>query len=239
MADFEAQVKALTSLTISSSGTIPTQAQLTQFLHDGVLDVTAKWLSVRPEDSSLFMNVTGAQVAQGADINAAKVISVLRADGVVATNLKDCRRIPVDQQYTVTDPISLNYSSKLNPAFMINADGTVHVFPAPSDNSGLDSYKVFYVNNTPVDGSATSLTFEDSTIGYFPSDKVYLVVLYAAIKSIEAKLSDSAVNEEDTELVQSLVPTLQALQNDYGLGFIPDRNMEAMRGRTQQRASQR
>ena len=35
MATFEAQVEGLTSLTISSSGTSPTEAELTQFLTDG------------------------------------------------------------------------------------------------------------------------------------------------------------------------------------------------------------
>ena len=47
MATFEAQVESLTGITISSSGTIPTQAQLTQFLNDGVIDVTNRTLQDR------------------------------------------------------------------------------------------------------------------------------------------------------------------------------------------------
>ena len=39
MATFEAQVEGLTSLTISSSGTSPTEAELTQFLTDGAKEV--------------------------------------------------------------------------------------------------------------------------------------------------------------------------------------------------------
>ena len=58
MATFEAQVEALTGITISSSGTNPTQAELTQFLQDGVLDVTSKWLIGHPQDGELFMRAS-------------------------------------------------------------------------------------------------------------------------------------------------------------------------------------
>ena len=46
---FEAQVEALTSFSIDGSST-PTQTELSQFLVDGVLDVTFKWLAVKPQD---------------------------------------------------------------------------------------------------------------------------------------------------------------------------------------------
>ena len=42
MATFEAQVEALTSIAIDSSST-PTQDELSQFLKDGVMDVTSKY----------------------------------------------------------------------------------------------------------------------------------------------------------------------------------------------------
>ena len=54
MATFEAQVQGLTGLTIDGSST-PTEDELTEFLKDGVLDVTAKYLDIAPQDSSLFM----------------------------------------------------------------------------------------------------------------------------------------------------------------------------------------
>ena len=47
MATFQAQVQGLTGLTISSSGTNPTEAQLSEFLKDGVLDVTNTITSTR------------------------------------------------------------------------------------------------------------------------------------------------------------------------------------------------
>ena len=188
MATFEAQVEALTGITISSSGTNPTQAELTQFLTDGVLDVTEKWLIGHPQDREVFMNETALQVAQGADIGGADIISVLRADGVTAGNFRPCRKISPSQQSQVTDTDSLSFASKYNPVYMVSGSN-VKVFPAPADNSGKDSYKVIYVNNIPKDSGGNSLGYSDSALGYFPADKVYLVALYAAIKSINNNMA--------------------------------------------------
>ena len=49
MATFEVRVEGLTGLSIDGSSS-PTQDELTEFLKDGVLDVTAKWLIGHPED---------------------------------------------------------------------------------------------------------------------------------------------------------------------------------------------
>ena len=54
MATFEAQVEALTSLAIDNTST-PTQNELSQFLKDGVIDVTNRWLEKRPQDMELFV----------------------------------------------------------------------------------------------------------------------------------------------------------------------------------------
>ena len=186
MATFEAQVEALTGIAISASSN-PTQDQLTQFLTDGVLDVTEKWLIGHPQDRELFMNETALQVAQGADIGGADIISVLRADGVTAGNFRPCRKISPSQQSQVTDKESLSYASAYHPVYMVSGSN-VKVFPAPSDNSGKDSYKVIYVNNIPKDSNRNSLGYSDSGLGYFPADKQYLVVLYASIKSLHSKM---------------------------------------------------
>jgi len=190
MATFQAQVEGLTGLSI---GTSPSTTELTDFLKDGVIDVTNRCIQAKPQNKDLFMNVTGIQVSQGANIDAADIISVVRADGVTSGAFRSCRKISPSLQSRVTDTESLHFASKFNPVYMINADGTVHVFPAPSDNSGKDSYKVYYVNNTPLDGSGTALTFADSTLGYFPADKVYLVVIYAGIKSLENAMSAKSI----------------------------------------------
>ena len=70
---------------------------------------------------------------------------------------------------------------------MIADDGYINVYPAPDDTN--DGFKVYYVNNVPVDKSGAALLHSHSDIGYFADHKVYLVVIYAAIKCIETKMS--------------------------------------------------
>tara|TARA_R110002110_G_scaffold11995_2_gene57151 strand:+ start:107 stop:1300 length:1194 start_codon:yes stop_codon:yes gene_type:complete len=186
---FKAQVAALTDITINSSGTNPTEAELSQFLADGVLDVTGKWLIGHPQDRELFMDETVLQVAQGANIDGAEIISVVRADGVTAGDFRPCRKISPAQQTQVLDTESLSFASKYHPVYMLNTDNKVNVFPVPADNSGKDSYKIYYVNNAPKDGDGNALTFADSTLRSFPADKVHLVSLYAAVKSLHANMT--------------------------------------------------
>ena len=51
MATFQAQEEGLTSLSV---GTTPTTTELTEFLKDGVIDVTSRWLVARPQDIGDF-----------------------------------------------------------------------------------------------------------------------------------------------------------------------------------------
>ena len=232
MATFEEQVEALTSLVIDGSST-PTQTELSQFLKDGVIDVTNKWLSIRPEDANKFIAVTGEQTANGSfDTRGFRIISVVREDGT-DNQWRECREISVGQQYVVTDTTSLHYASKFNPVFMVADDGKISVFPVPGSNP--DAFKVYYVNDTPTNQTNdAALVYTHSDIKYFPQNKVYLVVIYAAIKTLESKLSDSAAIEEDSELVQSIIPVLQVLQSDYNSSFLPDRQIEQMRAQMAQ-----
>ena len=193
MADFETRVEALTGLTV---GTNPTTAELTEYLKDGVIDVTQRCITLKPNEQDLFADVTGLQVAQSADLHGAKVISVLRADGVTACNFRPCRKISLTLEHLVTDPNSLHFASKFNPAFLQTEDGKINVYPAPSDNSGKDSYKIYYVNNNPQNASGLALTNSHSDIKSFPQDKIYLVILYAGIKSLANALAAKGVTIE-------------------------------------------
>ena len=53
MATFEAQIEAITSLSLDGSST-PDTTELSQFLKDGVVDVTNRWLAVRPQNIEEF-----------------------------------------------------------------------------------------------------------------------------------------------------------------------------------------
>ena len=232
MATFEAQVQGLTGLTIDGSST-PTEDELTEFLKDGVLDVTAKYLDIAPQDSSLFMRKSSLTDSQGLDIGRASIISVMReanldgsSDGT--TSWRNCKRVSVSLQSRVVDPESLHFASKYNPVYILDDSGKINVYPVPSANNG---YQVYYINNNPVNGSGSSLIFSHDDIKYFPTDKIYLVTIYAAIKSLEAKMSEFAIDEEDEELVRGITSNIAALRSQYDAVLAKPQPQPAQRGR--------
>ena len=187
MADFEAQVNGLTDLGISASSTDPTDDELDQFLKDGVIDVTNIIITLVPALARDFMVATAAQTSNGADLNGAKVISVIREDGATNNSWRACRAISPEEQYLVTDDESLYFASAYNPTWMQDEDGKISVFPTPG--SAPNSFKIYYVNNTPQNSSGVALLHSHSDLKYFPADKVYLVTIYAAIQSIGKKMA--------------------------------------------------
>ena len=236
MATFLAQVNALTSLGIST-GTTPTNDEVTQFLRDGVIDVTSKHLSVRPQDAEDFVIESTESSSQGGlSTDGGEVLHVMRESGT-NDDWRECRKVSIGLKDRVTDTTSLHYASAYNPAYILSQYGAVLVFPAPSGSSG--QYRIYYVNKTPVDNvDGSALAHGDSTIRYFPDDKVYLVVIYAAIKAIEAKLASYTIDEEDNELVSALQVSLQQLNTSYGSGFLPDRERDALLQASTQRRQQ-
>jgi len=206
-------------------------------LRDGVIDVTNKWLSVRPQDADDFVIESTESSSQGGlSTDGGKILHVMRESGT-NDDWRECRKIPIGLKDRVTDTTSLHYASAYNPAYILSQYGAVLVFPEPSGSSG--QYRIYYVNKTPVDNvDGSALAHGDSTIRYFPDDKVYLVVIYAAIKAIEAKLSSYTIDEEDNELVSALQVSLQQLNTNYGAGFLPDRERDALLQASVQRRQQ-
>ena len=209
---FVDRVQDLTSLTVSDTD------ELSQFLRDGVIDVTNRWLAIRPQDIYAFAAVTAEQTSNGADLNSGKIISVVREAGT-DNDWRSCRKIGVELQSRVTDTDSLHYASKYNPAYMEDENGKVSVFPVDVGTS-QNAYKIYYVNNTPQDDNGVALAHDDTSIKYFPSDKVYLVVLYAAIEQLSAKMQTYLITDEDVELVTSMASNLSALKAEYTSAFI-------------------
>ena len=219
--DFQAQVEGLTSLSI---GTTPTTAELTEFLRDGVIDVTNRWLAVKAGDIQQFQRVSATIAANGGlNLGGAKIISVLReanADGASdgSTAWRVCRKISPMLESRVVDPDSLEFASIYNPVYMLADNGEINVYPKPDATD--DGYKIYYVNNIPIDQTnGAALAYSHSDIRYFPYDKVYLVVIYAAIKSLEAQIAVYTVEEEDLELVQGLSASLASLKQEYDTAF--------------------
>ena len=180
------QVQDLTSLTVSDND------ELSQFLQDGVIDVTTRCLIMRPQDLNKFMAVSAEQTSNGVDLNGAKIIKVIRENGT-NNQWRSCRKIDPGDQYNVTDIDSLEYASKINPVYMEDEDGKISVFPTPDVNP--DAYKIYYVNNTPQDHGGSALAHDDTTIKYFPSDKIYLVIIYAGMKLLQAAMGAKTISD--------------------------------------------
>ena len=195
MATFEEQVEALTSISIDGSSA-PTTTELAEYLKDGVIDVTNRMLLLRPQDVEQYMRASSTTSTNGLDVGSAKIISVIReagADGDSdgSTAWRECRKVPTHMRSRVVDQDSLYFASKYNPVYLINNNGAVNVYPVPDGTN--DGFRVYYVNNEPKgDGVSDALAAGHTTIGFFPKDKVYLVILYASIKSLQSALS--AVN---------------------------------------------
>ena len=219
MADFQEQVMGITGLTIDNSSTTPSRAEFSTFLNDGVIDVTNKWLVGHIGDRDQFTRVSALQVADATlDLNGAKIISVVRADSITAGNFRPCRKISPALQSQVKDADSLSFASAYYPAYMIDDNGKISVFPVAADNSGKDSFKVYYINNSPEETDGTALDHASTGIKYFPSDKIYLVILYAAIQSLKAAAGNQAILE-DTELVNTYLGLANSLTSEYNSAF--------------------
>ena len=185
MATFKERVVGLTGLTINASSD-PTLDQLSQFLRDGVLDVTNRWLAVKPQEREDFIAVTAEQTSNGANLNGADIISVVRESGS-NDDWRNCRRILAGMQGRVVDQDSLYFASEFNPAYTKDEDGKINVFPVPGADP--NTYKIYYVNNSPVNDSGVALAHGDSDLKYFPSDKFYLVVLFAGMRCFQAVMA--------------------------------------------------
>ena len=188
MADnFKLQAMGLTGLTIDGSSSAPSQTEFSQFLNDGVIDVTNRVITLKPRDADNFLREGAEQTSNGFNPGSSKIISVVRENG---TNNQwyPCKKSFMSLQYRVTDPESLHFASKYNPVYMISQNRNVHVFPEPSA-AGNDTFKVLYVNYSPEETDGTALDHASTGIKYFPNDKVYLVILYASIKSLQSSLS--------------------------------------------------
>ena len=57
---------------------------------------------------------------------------------------------------------------------------------------------------------------------------VYLVVIYAAIKCLEAKMAEYAITEEDEELVTAISSNIIALHNQYLGAFTPGQQQQQL-----------
>lgn len=209
------QVDALTSMVTNTTEGALTTDELTQVLKDGVLEVTSKWLQIKPNETFRFQCEHAESTTQGA-ITQAEVTRVLRETGT-DEDWRACKQIDPGMQSKVTDIESMDYASKYNPVYYIDNNNSINVLPVPGASN--NAYKVYYINDSPQRDDGTALVASDVTIKFFPKFLISLVVKYAALKSIEAKIASYAVDEEDQELVAAYNQTHKHLVDEYDAFF--------------------
>ena len=155
MADFQSQVMGLTGLTIDASSTSPSRTEFSQFLNDGVIDVTNRVIQYRPQDIENFTREGAEQTSNGFNPGSSKIVSVVRESGI-NNQWYPCKKSSMNLQYRVTDTESLHFASKYNPVYMITQNRNVHVYPELIAD-GDDTFKVLYVNYSPEESDGTAL----------------------------------------------------------------------------------
>tara|TARA_R100000700_G_scaffold10949_1_gene15987 strand:- start:2718 stop:3839 length:1122 start_codon:yes stop_codon:yes gene_type:complete len=168
MATFEAQVEALTSLSLDGSSA-PTQSELSQFLTDGAKEV----LNALPRmKQSLFttsndLNSSSTYLTLGGS----EVFSVTRDDGTIN---QPCRAVRAELGGKIRDADDMMAATVTDPAYYIT-NGILSVVPEPTNSQNAHVQTLNY----------PTVAFGDSAITKFPDDAEYLVVLYGAIKSLQ------------------------------------------------------
>ena len=208
MADFQEQAMGLTGLTIDASSTAPSRAEFSTFLNDGVIDVTQRHLRRKPSDDHLFLAVSGEQTSQGLDLNGAKITSVVRESGT-DNDWRECSKIHPSKQGQAVASGSIHLATTHNPVYTILDNGGISVFPAPG--SDPNAFKVYYVNNSPAETDGTALDHASTGIKFFPKDKIYLVILYASIKSLQNSLSDIDISTFSSSTTIPVSPSINTV----------------------------
>ena len=195
MATFQAQVEALTGITIS---TAPTTTELTTFLTDGAKDVINRLVKLDPQGLQSFANIT-SESGSGTIIDGA----ILDAWGSDGANDHPATRVPASVGKRATDIDSLAYRSKYNPCYY--REGR-RVIVKPDGGSVLHiSYPV--------------VAYDAETIYNFPTQYLYLPVLYAGSKALQNSLADTDISTFSSTAIAPSTPSLPVIASP-GVGAI-------------------
>ena len=198
MQTFEAQVEALTSLSIDGSSA-PTQTELSDFLSDGAIDVINSMPSRLKYQCATEDTFTSQAVGSESEIlKSGTVLSVTRAG-------EPCREIPANQATRASDSSGIATShmevaTATDPVFYIY-NGKINALPS----SGACKY--LEINRPSVVYSNDSM---DDTIPSFPLEYEYLVPLYASVKALQNAM---AAKSGDTSISTALSAVTTAIGN--------------------------
>ena len=188
MATFEAQIEGITQIAIGEA-TSPTQDEVTQFLNDGIKDLTNKVISLKPDDAFKFASDVKDDDGSGIEING-KILSVVRENGS-DSDLRPASQISPQLRYLASDKSSLHYRTSYNPAFYL-LNKKAYIIPSPS-GAGQEGI-VSCINY------ATAF-YNQSTIQDFPDEYENSITLYAASMSCNAAATSIHNNLPDKPAV--------------------------------------
>ena len=193
MATFEAQVEALTSLSIDGSSS-PTQTELTQFLTDG-----AKEILTSLPDSKKALYTTSSDLNSSSvsyTVLGSEIFSVTRDDGTIN---QPCRRIPAELNGRVRDTDDMMAATATDPVYYV-INNVLVVVPEPSNSNNAQVNVLSY----------PSVAFGDSVIAKFPDEAEYLVPMYASIKSLQNALAEKASNSDMSTAIAAVKSAVEA-----------------------------
>ena len=178
MQTFEAQVEGLTSLTITSSSS-PTQTELSDFLSDGAAEI----INAMPQRLKYLCATedTFTSTAFGSESEvptSGQILSVTRVS-------EPCRQIPAELAGRASDASAfasshMETATATDPVWYVY-NGKVNALPA----SGACKY--LEVNRPSVAYTHSSMA---TSLASFPLEYEYLVVTYAATKSLQNAMSN-------------------------------------------------
>jgi len=200
---FEEQIEALTGLAISTD-TNPTQTQVTQYLTDGAKEV----VNALPKNLLALCSKNDTFTSQpvGSEANLDSLVSG-KIIAVMAGNY-EARRIPSRLKYEANDSASMMYATNTDPVFYIQ-NNYLNVLPAGT-SSVVD--EVAY----------PTVAFSDSAIDLatsgapFPDELEYLVVLFAAMRSLQNKIGsiEIAPNTSGSGSTETLTTDMEAITDN-------------------------
>jgi hypothetical protein len=197
MATWQAQVQALTKITISSSGTNPIESELTQFLTDGAREVFGM-LPPKMKENCIKSTTLDDDPTSLDDMDTiGEVVSVSREHADSSGVFHPCRKVPVWAHSRVEDSTDLMYATVTDPAYYIY-NNSLKVFPTTTANQ--TAYVHYYGHPTT--------TYSATGIDEFPNEAEYLVGLYAAIKSLQSALSANNANTDINNALSAITAEL-------------------------------
>jgi hypothetical protein len=207
MANFDDQVMGLTGLTISGSSTAPSQSELTQFLTDGakeIINILPSNLKEKCSTETTLDNTTTVMDMDGVG----EILYVTRenADSGYHT---PCRRIPSMYGGLTTDSSNIiHYATSTDPVYWVESQSDSSKLVVKPITTAAQPAKVYHISYPSVAYNS------NGTIANFPDEAEYLVVLYAACKSLQSAMGAMQTNAAiDTTALGAIVTELNKVDD--------------------------